>query len=91
MEGIVHICNGDVTADGLSLADLPGEIRVWADALDRGPVQALPDDEHYRARGEFWASRGEGSASAVNGGIWNLKRTMGHERHCIAEKLRSTT
>jgi hypothetical protein len=63
MEGIVHICNGDVTADGLSLADLPGEIRVWADALDRGPVQPLPDDEHYRARGEFWASRGDGSAS----------------------------
>jgi hypothetical protein len=63
MEGIVHICNGDMTADGLSLADLPGEIRVWADALDRGPVRPLPDDEHYRARGEFWASRGEGSAS----------------------------
>src|SRR6185436_2826765 len=58
MERIVHVCNGDSTADSLSLADLPGEIRVWADALDRGPVRALPDDEHYRVRDEFWASRG---------------------------------
>jgi hypothetical protein len=64
MEGIVHICNGDVTADGLSLADLPGDIRVWADALDRGPVQALADDAaYYRMRGEFWGSRGDGDAA----------------------------
>jgi len=58
MERIVHVCNGDSTADTLSLADLPGEIRVWADALDQGPVRNLPDAEHYKARGEFWASRG---------------------------------
>lgn len=58
MERIVHVCNGDCTADTLSLADLPGEIRVWADALDQGPVLPVSDEEHYRARGEFWASRG---------------------------------
>jgi len=63
MERIVHICNGDSTADTLSLADLPGDIRVWADALDQGPVLPVSDDEHYRARGEFWASRGQGSAT----------------------------
>jgi hypothetical protein len=58
MERIVHVCNGDSTADSLSLADLPGEIRVWADSLDQGPVKNVPDAEHYRLRGEFWASRG---------------------------------
>lgn len=58
MERIVHLCNGDSTADNLSLADLPGEIRVWADALDQGPVQNLPDAEHWKLRGEFLASRG---------------------------------
>src|SRR5262245_23879822 len=63
MERIVHICNGDSTADTLSLADLPGDIRVWADALDQGPVLPVPDAEHYRVRGEFWASRGHGTAS----------------------------
>jgi len=36
-ERIVHVCNGDSTADSLGLADLPGDIRVWADALDVGP------------------------------------------------------
>lgn len=63
MERIVHICNGDSTADTLSLADLPGDIRVWADALDQGPVLPVSDDENYRVRGEYWASRGMGSAT----------------------------
>jgi hypothetical protein len=58
MESIVHVCNGDNTADSLSLADLPGEIRVWADALDQGPVLPVADDEHWKLRGEFWRSRG---------------------------------
>lgn len=58
MERIVHITNGDHTADSLSLADLPGEIVVWADSLDQGPLLPVSDDEHYRIRSEFWKSRG---------------------------------
>ena len=58
MESIVHVCNGDSTADLLSLADLPGEIRVWADSLDQGPVLPVSDDEHWKLRGEFWSTRG---------------------------------
>jgi len=45
---------------------LPGEIRVWADALDQGPVLPVADDEHYKARGEFWASRGHGKAAFLD-------------------------
>jgi hypothetical protein len=74
MERIVHICNGDSTADTLSLADLPGDIRVWADALDQGPVLPVSDDEHYKLRGEFWASRGQGSAAD------NAKRIADYDR-----------
>lgn len=58
MERIVHVCNGDTTADTLSLADLPGEIRVWADSLDQGPVLPVSDEEHWKVRGAFHASRG---------------------------------
>lgn len=58
MERIVHICNGDATADQLSLADLPGEIRVWADALDQGPLLPVSDAEHYKARNAFWSTQG---------------------------------
>jgi hypothetical protein len=58
---IVHLCNGDSAADALSLADLPGDIRVWADALDQGPLLAVGDAEHYRVRAEFWAARTGGS------------------------------
>jgi hypothetical protein len=64
MESIVHVCNGDSTADSLSLADLPGEIRVWADALDQGPVLPVSDPEHWKLRGEFWASRGRSDEAA---------------------------
>ena len=53
-ERIVHVCNGDSTADKLSLADLPGDIRVWADALDRGPLLPVDDAEHYKVRGAYW-------------------------------------
>src|SRR5258706_6059520 len=63
MERIVHVCNGDSTADTLSLADLPGDIRVWADALDQGPVLPVSDAEHYKLRGEFWAALGHGPPS----------------------------
>ena len=65
MERIVHICNGDSTADLLSLADLPGDIRVWADALDQGPVQPLADAEHYAARAAFLATRGHADQKAT--------------------------
>lgn len=63
MERIVHICNGETTADSLSLADLPGEILVWADALDQGPLLPVGDAEHYARRAEFWATRGQRDAA----------------------------
>lgn len=74
MERIVHLCNGDTTADTLSLADLPGDIRVWADALDQGPVLPISDDEQLRRRAEFWASRGVGSVAD------NTKRLTDYDR-----------
>ncbi len=62
-ERIVHVCNGDSTAGSLELAELPGEIVVWADALDQGPLLPVGDAEHYAARAAFWAERGQPSTS----------------------------
>jgi len=31
---------------------------VWADALDQGPLLPVSDQEHWKLRDEFWASRG---------------------------------
>ncbi|HEY3805173.1 MAG TPA: DUF1835 domain-containing protein [Kofleriaceae bacterium] len=71
MERIVHVCNGDSTADALSLADLPGEIRVWADALDLGPVLPVDDAEHYRIRGEFWGASKDADKHAKQLADWD--------------------
>jgi hypothetical protein len=60
---LVHVVNGDSVAQTLADAELPGEIRVWADALDQGPVLPVPDDENYRVRGEFWAANGRPGAA----------------------------
>ena len=68
MESIVHVCNGDSTADSLALADLPGEIRVWADALDQGPVLPVADAEHWKVRSEYWQSRGIADRAGVIAG-----------------------
>jgi hypothetical protein len=55
---IVHVVNGDSTAMTLGEAELPGEITVWADALDQGPVLPLPDEEYRLARAAWWAEHG---------------------------------
>ena len=56
-DGIVHVVNGDITAGLLEEADVPGEIRVWADALDGGGVeiihQALEDLGHDPPEGRL--------------------------------------
>src|SRR3569623_141382 len=65
MERLVHVGNGDSTADSLTLADLPGESRVWADSLDQGPVLPVGDAEHYKVRGEFWTTRGRNAADTA--------------------------
>lgn len=67
MERTVHLCNGDSTADQLSLADLPGEIRVWGDALDQGPLLPVGDSDYRAARAEFWASRVGGTVGDQRG------------------------
>ncbi|HEY0190063.1 MAG TPA: DUF1835 domain-containing protein [Kofleriaceae bacterium] len=64
MDSIVHVCNGESTADSLSLADLPGEIRVWADALNQGPLLPVAEDEYRAQRAAFWQARGQAGAEA---------------------------
>jgi hypothetical protein len=53
-DGIVQVVNGDSVAGSLEEADLPGEIRVWADALDTGPVLPGDDDTYREARAQWW-------------------------------------
>lgn len=52
-EQVIHIVNGDGVAERLVEADLPGQVVVWADALDAGPVLAA-DDANRAARAAYW-------------------------------------
>jgi hypothetical protein len=61
---IVHVVVGDSAAGSLALAELPGDIVTYRDALDRGPVALVPDTEHYRTRGAYFAARGFANAEA---------------------------
>jgi hypothetical protein len=61
---IVHVVNGDATAASLAEAELPGDIVVWADALDQGPLLPTADDDARAARAAFWAARLPGRGTA---------------------------
>jgi hypothetical protein len=65
MSDVVHVVNGDYTAQNLAETELPGEIVVWADALDQGPLLAAGDDAHRVARADFLADASGGDARAI--------------------------
>lgn len=62
---MLHVTNGDCAADGLRKAGLPGHVVVFADALHEGPAPIVDEDEWYRRRADYHASRGHGSAGKI--------------------------
>jgi hypothetical protein len=64
-ERTVHLVNGDITATRLAETDLPGEMFVWADALDEGPLLPVADPAFREARASFWSRRGLGSSDKI--------------------------
>jgi hypothetical protein len=68
MSDVVHVVNGHATAEPLEEAELPGEVVVWADSLDQGPLLAGAfgeDDQHRAARAGFLAGHGGADAAAT--------------------------
>ncbi len=63
---MLHVTNGDLTAEKLREADLPGHVMPWRDVLHEGPLRHGDDDAAFaRERAEFIARCGWGDASAV--------------------------
>jgi hypothetical protein len=75
---IVHVVNGDATAAPLAEAELPGEIIVWADALDRGPLLPLADADHRAARAAYWATGLGKPAAEVDRGLAAADAAVDH-------------
>lgn len=58
---MLHLANGDDAAEALLRAKLPGEVAVWADCLDQGPLQGRPGTAQFRGqRAEFLEGCGLG-------------------------------
>jgi hypothetical protein len=56
---LLHVLNGDCTAEGPRLSGVPGTLAVWADVLHEGPVP--PDDDFeswFQIRTRFHDSTG---------------------------------
>lgn len=63
---MLHVTNGDLTAERLREADLPGHVMPWRDVLHEGPLRCADDDAGFaRERAAFIARCGWGSESAV--------------------------
>ncbi len=59
LSGILHLLNGDITADLLRASGVPGTLSVWADVLHEGPVpRDLGSAEGRETRARFLARRG---------------------------------
>ena len=56
---MLHIVNGDATAEPLRRSGVPGTVAVWAEVLHEGPVPADIDDPGWReTRARFLAKHG---------------------------------
>ncbi|MGH7717857.1 MAG: RNA polymerase sigma factor [Gemmatimonadaceae bacterium] len=56
---LLHVLNGDCTADVLRQSDIPGTLAVWADVLHEGPAPAGLSPERWReVRARFIAESG---------------------------------
>jgi hypothetical protein len=62
---ILHVTNGDSTAEPLRATGIDGDIVVWADALHEGPVPDVPRVELRRRRAAFLADGGWKSAPEI--------------------------
>ena len=74
MTSMLHLLNGDATAERLRPAGIPGTLAVWADVLYEGPVPRDPSSaEGVRTRARVLAERGyAGFEEAVaTGERWN--------------------
>ncbi|QJD95333.1 DUF1835 domain-containing protein [Mucilaginibacter robiniae] len=56
MADILHVLNGDVTAEAFGQTALPGDILVWREVLSEGPLAAKLDANFWHAR-QAWISQ----------------------------------
>lgn len=73
---LLHVLNGDATADPLRQSEVPGTLAVWADVLHEGPVPADDDLEEWldiRARFHDGAGHDPGEAHPTGLHGWQAR------------------
>jgi hypothetical protein len=77
MDAVLHVTNGDSTAETLRRTSLGGATLPWRDALHAGPVPADPRHELLRRRAAFLSGRGWGDHDAILASFEERDRRLG--------------
>jgi hypothetical protein len=81
---MLHVLNGDATAEPMRGAGIPGVLTVWADLLHEGPVRYAPgSSESRRERAEYLSRAGYADVTDVASSLrdWDaaLERWTEHD------------
>jgi uncharacterized protein DUF1835 len=77
MDAVLHVTNGDSTAETLRRTSLGGATLPWRDALHAGPVPADPRHELLRRRAGFLSGCGWGDRDAILASFEERDRRLG--------------
>ncbi|TDI97089.1 MAG: hypothetical protein E2O76_10780, partial [Caldithrix sp.] len=74
---MLHILNGDATANILQETDLPGELLPWREALIAGPTpNGLPFDEWINLRANHLSEDYEKSVDECKASLCNQEEVL---------------
>ncbi|HZT84943.1 MAG TPA: DUF1835 domain-containing protein [Gaiellaceae bacterium] len=76
MTPLLHVTNGDSTADTLRRTTLGGDVLSWRDTLHAGPVRAVPRPDLLRLRAGFLGDAGWGCRRMILASLESRDRQL---------------
>lgn len=73
---MLHVTNGDVVAEKLAQAEIPGSYLSWQDVLHEGPVPVVSDEELRSVRARYLAACGWTTYEAALAGLEARDRAL---------------
>ena len=77
MPAVLHVTNGDSTAETLRRTTLGGTVLPWRNVLHAGPIPAVPRSELLRRRAAFLSEFGWGDDREIRSSLEDRDRRLG--------------